>query len=745
VESLEERTVPSTFTVNELSDTHAVNLISGVDSTGRTSLRSAIEAANHLGGDETIQFDSSVFASARVITLRLGLLNLNDAGGTITIQGPPALVAVSGDDASEVFRVHAGTTADLSDLAIVAGMVTGWDTDDGGGIYNNGTLTITDSKIANNTALTPAPIQLFGGYGGGIYNNASLTLVDCTISGNSAGSLGAGIDNSVNGTVDLTDSTVARNHLVFDGFCVVGSGGGICNSGNASVTDSTISGNTAAMGGGIFNAGPLTVRDSIISGNGTVPSLYNQGGAWGAGGGIFNENTATVSDSRLIGNVANGYGANGVGGAIGSADAGMIVLDQCMLSNNAARSGGAVGCLPYYSSSSGYDPATVNDCTISGNSAISGGGVYIGASDDATLTNSTISGNTAAHGGGVYLNQAAKMTCVDSTISGNTAVAGGGIFVNESVNYVPSLNLANTIIAGNISHALDGDVVGAVAPSSVNNLIGDGVGIRGGISNNTNGNQIGIRAAPINPLLAPLGNYGGPTQTMALLPGSPAIDAGSNAAIPAGVTTDQRGEPRIYNGTVDIGAVELVPSDQIVTITSPDQATFVVGQSGSFTITTTGLPWAALTETGSLPAGVTFTDNRNGTATLKGIPKAGSASITPYTFTIQASNGVEAAAMQTFTLTIDQAPTITSAGSATFVIGRANSFTITTTGFPVSTLSEIGTLPAGVTWTDNGNGTATLGGTPLPGDVRTTPYSFTIEVSNGVGAIVKKTFKLLVR
>src|SRR5262249_40378690 len=63
-------------------------------------------------------------------------------------------------------------------------------------------------------------------------------------------------------------------------------------------------------------------------------------------------------------------------------------------------------------------------------------------------------------------------------------------------------------------------------------------------------------ATPLDPLLAPLGNYGGPTLTMALLPGSPAIDAGNNGLIPAGVTTDQRGLARVVNGTVDIGAFE---------------------------------------------------------------------------------------------------------------------------------------------------------------------------------------------
>ena len=58
-------------------------------------------------------------------------------------------------------------------------------------------------------------------------------------------------------------------------------------------------------------------------------------------------------------------------------------------------------------------------------------------------------------------------------------------------------------------------------------------------------------------MLAPLGNYGGPTQTMPLLFGSPAIDAGSNDLVPPGITTDQRGEHRIFNGKVDIGAYEL--------------------------------------------------------------------------------------------------------------------------------------------------------------------------------------------
>jgi hypothetical protein len=87
-------------------------------------------------------------------------------------------------------------------------------------------------------------------------------------------------------------------------------------------------------------------------------------------------------------------------------------------------------------------------------------------------------------------------------------------------------------------------------------------------------------------------------------------------------------------------------------------------------------------------------------------------------------------ATQSFTLTVDQAPAITSADSATFTIGQANTFTVTTTGFPTPALSETGTLPIGVTFVDNGNGTATLAGTPAAGTVGA--YAITITATNGV-------------
>jgi len=360
--------------------------------------------------------------------------------------------------------------------------------------------------------------------------------------------------------------------------------------------------------------------------------------------------------------------------------------------------------------------------------------------DALTLTNCTVAENTAnKSGGGIYIMAASNVvTSRNSTIAGNTAVQGGGIYNRGS------LALSNSIVAANTSQAADGDVVGAVSSHSVNNLIGDGTGITSGIRNSINGNQVGTHASPINPLLAPLGDNGGPTQTMALLPGGPAIDAGRNTAVGAKVTTDQRGQPRILNGTVDIGAFEAVPTEQAPAITSPNSATFVVGKVGSFLITTTGFPRAALSEIGTLPAGVTFTDNGNGTATLGGTPKASSTSVSPYTITIQAGNGVGTIVTQTFTLTINQKPAIISAASASFTVGQQGSFTFTTTGFPAATLSETGALPAGLTWTDNGDGTATLSGTPLAGSVRRTPYSFTIRASNGVGVAATQVLKLFI-
>ena len=163
------------------------------------------------------------------------------------------------------------------------------------------------------------------------------------------------------------------------------------------------------------------------------------------------------------------------------------------------------------------------------------------------------------------------------------------------------------------------------------------------------------------------------------------------------------------------------------TITSADHTTFAVGSAGTFTVTTSpGTPAATtITKTGTLPAGVSFTDNGDGTATLAGTPAAGTGG--SYSITITASNGVPPNAVQSFTLTVTELPSITSANHTTFSVGSAGSFTVTThLGFPTATtLTETGSLPSGVSFTDNGDGTATLAGTPASGTGGSYPLTFT--------------------
>jgi len=166
-------------------------------------------------------------------------------------------------------------------------------------------------------------------------------------------------------------------------------------------------------------------------------------------------------------------------------------------------------------------------------------------------------------------------------------------------------------------------------------------------------------------------------------------------------------------------------------ITSPASATFATRYASSFTITTTGNPAAAITETGALPAGVTLVDNHNGTALLSGTAPTGAGG--SYPITITASNGVGSAATQSFALTVTEtptAPTITSPAAAATTIGLWSSFEITSTAAPVATLTESGALPSGVVFANNGNGTATLSGAPIAGTTGT--YPITITAGNGI-------------
>jgi hypothetical protein len=298
-------------------------------------------------------------------------------------------------------------------------------------------------------------------------------------------------------------------------------------------------GNNGGDGGGISSDGTLTVADCVLSGNSTAHD----------GGGIANTHTLTVTDSVLTGNTAAGNGA-------GISNTGTLTITGTRITNNTS-SNDAGGLL------SRMGTARVTDTLIANNTAgTDGGGISNTGPSQLALSNTTVAGNSSLNGGGI-MNEG-SLKAVNDTIAFNKAGAGGaGVPGNGGglYNAGGSATLDNTIVALNLnvsnSPATPDDVPLAVSPASAFNLFGTGGS--GGLTDGTNGNQVGVS----NPGLSPLDDHGGASPTIALMPGSPAIDKGSNALAVDPTTgqalaTDQRGAGfgRTHNGTVDIGAYE---------------------------------------------------------------------------------------------------------------------------------------------------------------------------------------------
>ena len=263
------------------------------------------------------------------------------------------------------------------------------------------------------------------------------------------------------------------------------------------------------------------------------------------------------------------------------------MLTDCVIEDNSAARGGGLA------DWAGY--AAINGCTIADNVANLGGGILL-QSGAVTLTNSTITGSSdstasGSRGAAVDVTSGSGYTSACSMSVTNCTVAnnpGGGIYVTAAPRL--TLTLDNSIVAlnnGNSSGTPDVSTLPIESLVASNDLIGVG---SAGLTNGVNVNIVGTQATPIDPMLGPLQNNGGPTPTMALLPGSPAIGAGSGAlAVDANgnpLTTDQRGEPRIVDGTVDIGAYEAQQEATTTTVTA-SPTTSVSGQSVTLTATVT--------------------------------------------------------------------------------------------------------------------------------------------------------------
>lgn len=251
-----------------------------------------------------------------------------------------------------------------------------------------------------------------------------------------------------------------------------------------------------------------------------------------------------ISDLTLTG------GLEGGGGAIEITD-GLVTLARCLATGNEAQNFGGVASI-------NLGTLTILDSLLEGNTAPDAGGIFVGGGT-VNLINSTLSGNTAPGGGGGGISvSGGALVITNSTISGNSADNGGGV-----ENTGGTVTVANSIIAGNTATVMNPDVSGSFTDSG-SNLVGIGDGSTGF----TTSTLVGSTMTPTDPLLAPLGDHGGPTFTFALLPGSPAIDAGDDGLavdqLAAALANDQRGFTRILKGlasspaaAVDIGAYEL--------------------------------------------------------------------------------------------------------------------------------------------------------------------------------------------
>jgi Putative Ig domain len=221
--------------------------------------------------------------------------------------------------------------------------------------------------------------------------------------------------------------------------------------------------------------------------------------------------------------------------------------------------------------------------------------------------------------------------------------------------------------------------------------------------------------------------------------------------------TPAAGSEGVYFLTITAANGTLPNAVQLFTLTVQDTApvlhapaiissastTFTAGTEGIFTIHTTGVPTATLSLTGTQPSWLSFIDNTDGTATLAGIPDPGSNP--SYTFTVTATNGVAPDAMQSFTLFVVNPPlAITSVNNATFVVGTFGTFTVRTSPpVPSATVSFTGTLPQGISFVPNGDGTATVGGTAAAASEGSYPINIT--ASNGTLPDAMQTFTITVQ
>jgi len=488
-----------------------------------------------------------------------------DGGGIYSFKSSPPSVPVTLTNTDIIGNEGFGFYGINAELTITGGVISD---NQESGVFNHTNLTMSGATVNGNHSTSD---------GGGLYlvNIISATIENSTISGNQAVGNGGGIyfwglGGGGAGTLSLNNVTVTEN-------IANGNGGGIFNNttGSLTIDQSHITENIAqtGLGGGIYNEGEAVLTDTIVGSNINY-GIYNQGTSLrleectvvgNEGGGISSFKSSsplvpvTLTNTDLTAN--EGFGFNGInaeltitGGSISDNQGhGVFNMSYLMMSgttvsgNHMSDNGGGLYLVNIIS-------ATIENSTISDNHTFGdGGGIYFwglgGTGGVLSLTNVTVSGNTAdGDGGGIIIdsNPPSMMELNNVTLFGNGAGGSGQAIYNNG-----TVNLHNTIIESPIAGNCAGNA--SEAYSLGYNISSDSTCLSGGTDD----------LLSTDPLLEPLADNGGGTQTHALAPESPAVDSADTANCPA---TDQRGISRPRGIDCDRGAYELI----VLEVAEPD-------------------------------------------------------------------------------------------------------------------------------------------------------------------------------
>ncbi|HVX11763.1 MAG TPA: DUF4214 domain-containing protein [Pirellulales bacterium] len=341
-------------------------------------------------------------------------------------------------------------------------------------------------------------------------------------------------------------------------------------------------GGGAGLGGAVFNEGTLNLVQDTLTGNGaqggaggTVPSAGIAGGAAGGGpnGGAGGAFGSPVGQSGTAGGFASGGGGGGPGEGLGIPPTSGFGGDGGAggFGGGGGGAGPAVGGpgVDGIGGAGGFGGGAGGGGSFgdSGGGGAGMGGAVFNEAGTVSVTNCTFYANTATGGaaggsdseageglGGALFNHNGTVTVLSTTISGNSADFDGGGIYNLGDGATATLAVSNTILFGDTSANtadLTAEISGAGGSTNTTSGVGDLIGSAMGF--------VGTVVSSTDPGLGSLASNGGPTQTMAIAAGSSAAGVG-NVAAATGLTTDQRGAPRITDGSVDIGAFQIDPA-----------------------------------------------------------------------------------------------------------------------------------------------------------------------------------------